>query len=371
MSVVGSRRWRLAAAVAAVVVGAALLTPTVASASGSERKDVTLSFAQAPSGWSVVEGQAADVGTLAVNGIAGVNKKHIQWAIKGSAAFSVVGDKDTATVRYDGTTLDADKVRLRITADIGSYRARKLNWNVTRAGVIVRVAVTASAEPAEVPSDPGAGSLQQTPGSTGTSERPVARDPKTFTEAERRGCVAFFSRGGAGDSANVPEHCRNLDITDVEVGWDCDENGQNCELRKTRHTHLCTHPTTTFVRYFTIKGPHVELKSTPYDGKKFTYAHSHVVYPRRNADSPAHTDDGHTAFEGYEGECLQSDEMIGPSGNVTDHGKDNDSARYRWRNENYAHTARAKYIMRWVYQIECNKAGPPAFCGPWRDEINS
>ncbi|WP_419853358.1 hypothetical protein [Candidatus Poriferisodalis sp.] len=341
MSVVGSRRWRLAAAVAAVVVGAALLTPTVASASGSERKDVTLSFAQAPSGWSVVEGQAADVGTLAVNGIAGVNKKHIQWAIKGSAAFSVVGDKDTATVRYDGTTLDADKVRLRITADIGSYRARKLNWNVTRAGVIVRVAVTASAEPAEVPSDPGAGSLQQTPGSTGTSERPVARDPKTFTEAERRGCVAFFSRGGAGDSANVPEHCRNLDITDVEVG------------PAKKHTHLCTHPTTTDY-VFVVDGQRRQLAETPHDGKKFNYKHTHVIIPKRTKDYPTH------AEQHANGKLcpINDSAMRWPTGEPP-----------TWDDAAYATTARARYMVRWAYQQRCNRHPQPTSCKAWLDSM--
>ncbi|WP_419853353.1 hypothetical protein [Candidatus Poriferisodalis sp.] len=297
MSVVGSRRWRLAAAVAAVVVGAALLTPTVASASGSERKDVTLSFAQAPSGWSVVEGQAADVGTLAVNGIAGVNKKHIQWAIKGSAAFSVVGDKDTATVRYDGTTLDADKVRLRITADIGSYRARKLNWNVTRAGVIVRVAVTAAdTEPTITQADPEQPEIE-----------PDQQTQKQTTQAKQYNLNPRQPRLYPVRRVNASEYV---------------------------HWHRCQNPHGTYIKY---KG--YELKSTPSDGHTYLIKHAGGL-------NGSHHDIGNAP------PCYRfhEDSTNNATGFVT--GGDYIEADWAAANGDNPGNLRAKYITRWKGQMD-------------------
>ena len=277
-----------------------------------------LSLGNPPLGWHVHDGESGTVGTIQATGLRKKSvKKRIRYSVSGNSAFSI--DIRSGVVSYDGTPQVSSPVSLSISARV----IRSSGYTPATITVSVAVEGIQAQEQEAVPLDPNAVL-------TSASTRPVARDPDTFTEAERKQCLAFFGRGGAGDSDDVPDHCRELDISDVEVG-----------PPKT-HTHDCTHPATTNYTQRTHRNEEVKLTSTPYDGRSFRYKHTHVVYPRRNADSPVH--------EKY---CPSAADMQYPTGGP---------GEWTWSDAEYGRTARAKYMIRWAWQLQCNRANAPAWC---------
>ena len=136
----------LAAALMALV--AALALSSVAHAAGS------LSFGDAPTGWSITPGEAdGNIGKVKATG---VKKNRIRYAISGASGFSIKAK--SGVVSYDGSAASGSEALLLVTA-----RDRK--GKVENATVTVTVSVAGATEPAvevkrHVPEPPTAQQMQ-------------------------------------------------------------------------------------------------------------------------------------------------------------------------------------------------------------------
>ena len=118
----------LAAALMALV--AALALSSVAHAAGS------LSFGDAPTGWSITPGEAdGNIGKVKATG---VKKNRIRYAISGASGFSIKAK--SGVVSYDGSAASGSEALLLVTA-----RDRK--GKVENATVTVTVSVAGATEP--------------------------------------------------------------------------------------------------------------------------------------------------------------------------------------------------------------------------------
>ena len=311
-----TRGRRTLAAIASLLLAAAVLAVAAAPASAAK----TISFDSTPTGWTVHEGEKdRSVGTVSASGI---NVKNLRYSLSGPSAFKIKAR--SGRVAYDGGTLPAgDSVTLIVTA---SHRKGK----ATPANMLIEVAVHRHV--AELTADP------------------------------------------AADDGGQP----------IRIGDRADVDG-------IRHRHYCVNPATTYsykdeVRTLTVEGSNPPrtymvtvrvrdtvktngfggnaeftyrgqtLTSTPYDGKPYTFYHTHSVSTplEWHAEIRYGWKDGKRQLLNH-GETLDEDDGRGVGAPSDMHSPG--QCETRWGSGK-----RRAWIDRWKIQVDCKVEGATDNC---------
>ena len=119
--------------------------------SGVSDAAATLSFGDAPTGWSITSGESDDnVGKVAAKGLK--KKNRIRYSLAGSDGFSI--KPRSGLVQYDGSAINADQTSITVTATDRKGKA-------TQANVTITISVTREQQVQRQPPPPQAQLQQQ------------------------------------------------------------------------------------------------------------------------------------------------------------------------------------------------------------------